>query len=237
MTDPPYNMKYEGAGGTKDRISKRIMNDRMKSDDFRRFLLGAYSSMEYTMRTGAAFYIFYKEMGESVFINALKEAGLNYKQCIIWVKNQIVLGGSDYQSMYEPCLYGCKGKRVSVWNGHRKQRAVIESVDFMTDEELRRTVRELTEEQPCDIIRQNKPLKNDLHPTMKPIRLLAKLIENSTHKNNVVLDLFGGSGSTMIACEQLHRTCVMMELDPRYVDVIIDRWEKFTGGKAVLLNG
>ena len=189
------------------------------------------------MKDGAAFYCFYKELGEGVFLSSINEAGLPFKLSVVWVQNQLVISGSDYQNMYEPCIYGCKGKNVSVWNGKRKQRSVIESVDFMTDEDLRKAIRELTEEVQTDIIRENKPLVNDLHPTMKPIRLLARLIENSSNRDGVILDLFGGSGSTMIACEQLNRSCFMMELDERFVDVIINRWEQFTGRKAVLLNG
>ena len=106
----------------------------------------------------------------------------------------------------------------------------------MNEDELKQAIKDLTEYEPTDIIRENKPLKNDLHPTMKPIKLLAKFIENSTKQGELVLDVFGGSGSTLMACEQLDRHCFMMELDPRYVDVIIQRWEQFTGQKAVLLN-
>ena len=237
VTDPPYNMGYEGAGGTKDRKSKRIKNDKMKSDDFHRFLSSVFYAMDHAMKDGAGLYCFYKELGEGVFLASLRDAGLRFKQIVVWVKNQLVIGGSDYQNMFEPCIYGCKGKNVSVWNGKRKQRSVIESVDFMTDEDLRKAIRELTEDVQTDIIRENKPLVNDLHPTMKPIRLLARLVENSSNRDGVILDLFGGSGSTMIACEQLNRSCMMMELDERFVDVIINRWEQFTGRKAVLLNG
>lgn len=114
---------------------------------------------------------------------------------------------------------------------------MIESIDLMSEDELRKAIRELTEQEETDVIRERKPLKNDLHPTMKPIKLLAKLIKNSSKKGEVVLDMFGGSGSTLIACEQLERKCRVMELDPKYVDVIIARWEDFTGKKAVLLNG
>lgn len=107
----------------------------------------------------------------------------------------------------------------------------------MSEEDLRKTLRNLTETMDVDVIRENKPLANDLHPTMKPIKLLAKLLRNSTREDDNVLDLFGGSGSTLLACEQLNRNCFMMELDPKYVDVIIERWEKFTGKTAELING
>lgn len=237
VTDPPYNMGYEGAGNTKDRASKKIMNDKMPEDKFEQFLKDVYTSYYTTMKDGASIYVFYKELGSGVFMRAMREAGLTFKQELIWVKNQLVLGGSKYQSMYEPCLMGCKGKSIKKWNGKRKQRSVIEHIDLMSEDELRESLLKLLHENETDIIRENKPLKNDLHPTMKPIKLLARLIQNSSNKGDAVLDLFGGSGSTLIACEQLGRVCYTSELDPRFVDVIIERYETFTGKKAVLLNG
>ena len=237
VTDPPYNMAFEGAGNSKNRKSKRILNDKMPADKFRQFLTDVYTNYFAVMKDGASIYVFYKEMGEGVFITAMKDSGLTYKQELIWVKNQLVLGGSKYQSMYEPFLMGCKGKSIKIWNGKRKQRSVIESIDLMTEDELRNALLSVLHETETDIIRENKPLKNDIHPTMKPIRLLARLISNSSNKGDIVLDLFGGSGSTLMACEQLDRICYTSELDPRYVDVIIERYESFTGKKAVLLNG
>lgn len=238
VTDPPYNMGYEGAGNTKDRESKRILNDNMPEIQFENFLRNAYNCYYAAMKDGASIYVFYKELGSGVFIRKMKDAGLTFKQELIWVKNQIVLGGSKYQSMYEPCLMGCKGKSIKKWNGGRKQRSVIETIDFMDEEELRITIKEmLAEVNDIDVIREKKQIINDLHPTMKPIRLLAKFIRNSSDKSDIVLDLFGGSGSTLIACEQLDRKCYMCELDPHYCDVIIQRWENFTGKKAVLVNG
>lgn len=233
VTDPPYNMGYEGAGGAPR--TKRIINDNMPEEKFESFLLDVYTNYYTAMREGASIYVFYKELGSGVFMRKMRESGLEFKQELIWVKNQIVLSGSKYQSMYEPCLMGCKGK-VLKWNGKRKQRSVIETLDFMSQEELKETIKLLMSEEETDIIREHKSLKNDLHPTMKPIRLLAKLIQNSSDEGDIVLDLFGGSGSTMIACEQLKRRCFMSELDPAYCDVIIDRWESFTGGKAILLE-
>lgn len=237
VTDPPYNMGYEGSGNTKDRKSKRILNDKMPADKFREFLTDVYRNYYAVMKDGASIYVFYKELGEGIFITAMKEGGLTYKQELIWVKNQLVLSGSKYQSMYEPCLMGCKGKSIKIWNGKRKQRSVIESIDLMSEIELRNALLSILHENETDIIRENKPLKNDIHPTMKPIKLLARLIQNSSNKGDIVLDLFGGSGSTLMACEQLDRICYTSELDPRYVDVIIERYETFTGKKAVLLNG
>lgn len=230
-------MNYRGAAHTKDRKSKKILNDKMSPEKFRKFLTDVYTNYYAVMKDGASIYVFYKEMGEGVFITAMGEGGLTYKQELIWVKNTLILGGSKYQSIYEPCLMGCKGKSIKIWNGKRKQRSVIESVDLMNEDELRSAVRLLLQQTETDVIRENKSLKNDVHPTMKPIKLLARLIQNSSNKGDIVLDLFGGSGSTLIACEQLDRICYTSELDPRYVDVIIERYETFTGKKAVLLNG
>lgn len=126
----------------------------------------------------------------------------------------------------------------SVWNwenGGRKQTNVIESVDLMSEDELRQTIKELLDDKDTDILRVRKQLVNDLHPTMKPIRLLDRLVKNSSNQGDIVVDLFGGSGSTLIACEQDGRKAYLMELDPKYVDVIIKRWEDFTGKKAVKL--
>lgn len=238
VTDPPYNMGYEGAGNTKDRKSKRILNDKMSEDEFEEFLRDAYNCYFASMRDGSSIYVFYKELGSGVFMRMMKEAGLTFKQELIWVKNQIVLGGSKYQSMYEPCLLGCKGKTIKKWHGGRKQRSVIETIDFMDEEELRGTIKDLlAETDDIDVVREKKQVVNDLHPTMKPVRLLAKFIKNSSDKNNIVLDLFGGSGSTMMACEQLNRKCYMCELDPHYCDVIIQRWKNFTGKKAIKIEG
>lgn len=236
VTDPPYNMAYEGAGNTRDRASKRIMNDKMSSDQFREFLTSIYTNYYCVMKDGASIYVFYKELGEGVFITSMNAGGLTYKQELIWVKDHLVLGGSKYQSQYEPFLMGCKGKSIKVWNGARNQRSVIESIDFMTEDELRDALKNLLSELNSDIIREKKQLVNDLHPTMKPVRLIAKLIQNSSNKGDCVLDLFGGSGTTMIAAEQTGRSAYLMELDPKFVDVIVRRYEQFTGNKAVLLS-
>lgn len=237
-TDPPYNMAYEGAGRTpKERRKKnKIANDNLPKEEFEKFLLSVYKCLQERMKDGASFYVFYKELGEGVFIRLLEEAGLTFKQELIWVKNQLVLGGAKYQNMYEPCLFGCKGKSVKSWYGGRKNRSVIEHIDLMDEEELRNALRDLLDSLDPDIVREKKVLVNDLHPTMKPIKLLAKLLRNSTKQGDCVLDAFGGSGSTLMACEQIGRSCYMMEFEPKYVDVIIKRWEDFTGEKAVLLN-
>lgn len=234
VTDPPYNMGYMGAGqkGKKNYKHDRILNDKLSDYDFDKFLTKVYLNLFSAMKDGASFYVFYKELGKGVFITALEKSGLKFKQQIVWVKNQIVLGGSNYQNMYEPCLYGCKGDKTGNWFAGRKERSIIESIDAMDEFELRAAIKSLLETLETDVVRENKQLKNDLHPTMKPIKLLARFIRNSSKKGDVVLDVFGGSGSTLIACEQLGRRCYMMELDPKYCDVIIKRWENLSGRKA-----
>ena len=235
LTDPPYNMGYMGAGNKNKSNYKhdKILNDKMSNDDFERFLTDVYSNLFIAMKDGASFYVFYKELGKGVFITALEKGGLTFKQELVWVKNQIVLGGSKYQNMYEPCLYGCKGERIENWYAGRRERSVIESIDLMNEFELRSTIIELLGTLETDVVRENKTLKNDLHPTMKPLKLLGRFINNSSAKEDIILDLFGGSGSTLIACEQTGRRCYTMELDPKYCDVIIKRWEQFTGETAV----
>lgn len=237
VTDPPYNMDYKGAGNTPKakRELNKIHNDKMSDADFVLFLSAVYKMMCDVMEEGASFYTFYKELGSGVFITALQNSGLTFKQELIWVKNHLVLGGSNYQSMYEPCVYGCKGEKIKQWYGKRKERSVIEHIDMMAETELKDTLKELLQFLEADVIREKRQVKNDLHPTMKPIKLLSKFITNSSMIDDKVLDLFGGSGSTLIACEQLNRRCFMMEYDPKYVDVIIDRWETFTGKKAIKL--
>lgn len=229
LTDPPYNVAVENSEGM------TIANDDMADADFYAFLEKAFSSADNVMRKGAAFYIWHGESEGYNFRKACKAVDWELKQNIIWVKNSITLGRQDYQWKHEPCLYGWKsGTHYFVKN--RKQSTVIDhdiDLDVLTSDELRELIRELTE--PSSIIRENKPLKNDDHPTMKPIPLIKKQIKNSTKQGDVVLDIFGGSGTTLLACEELDRVCYTCELDPQYVDVIIKRWEAMTNEKAVKL--
>lgn len=241
LTDPPYNVAYEG--GTKDKLT--IMNDSMKDDDFRQFLAQAFNAAAKTMRDGAAFYIWHADSEGYNFRGALRDAELDVRQCLVWVKNALVLGRQDYQWKHEPCLYGWKNGASHYWQGGRKQRTVITDTDIFelrvkTKDDLLKWIEEYLldhDKEETTVLYNEKPNKNKEHPTMKPIRLIARLIANSSKAGDVILDSFGGSGSTMIACEQLNRKCFMSELDPHYCDVIIKRWEDFTGQKAVLLNG
>lgn len=205
LTDPPYNVDYEGK--TKDKL--KIENDKMENDDFRQFLVDAFTNADMVMKAGAVFYIWHADSEGYNFRGACSDAGWKVRQCLIWAKNVMVMGRQDYQWKHEPCLYGWKEGAGHLWASDRKQTTII---NF------------------------DKPTRNDLHPTMKPIPLFDYQIKNNTKGGDIVLDLFGGSGTTIMACEQNGRNAYTMEFDPRYVDVIIDRWEQFTGEKAVLLN-
>ena len=163
------------------------------------------------------------------------------RQVLIWNKSSFVLGRADYHYKHEPCLYGWKEGACHYFTPCRSLSTVIEltpeDVNSMTKNELKKMLISIIgEDIPTDVIFEQKPNRNAEHPTMKPIRLIGKLIENSTKQGEIVIDIFGGSGSTLIACEQLNRKCRIVEYDPKYCDVIIDRWEKLTGKKAQLIN-
>lgn len=194
-------------GKTKDAL--KIQNDKMDNDSFRQFLRDSFATADSVMRAGAVFYIWHADSEGYNFRGACADNNWKVRECLIWNKNSMVLGRQDYQWKHEPCLYGWKDGASHLWASDRKQTTVL---NF------------------------DRPIRADLHPTMKPISLFAYQIGNNTHEKDAVLDLFGGSGSTLIACEQLNRKCYMCELDPHYVDVIIERWENLTGNKAVLLS-
>ena len=235
LTDPPYNVNYEGSNG------KKIQNDNMAESQFRDFLLQAYSRAFDAARVGAAAYIFHADTEGEAFRAMFREAGWDLHGCLVWVKNSLVLGHADYQWQHEPCLYGWKPGAGHYFVNDRTLTTVIDDakpddLKHMKKEELldwALKAQAHLDSEPSDVIRCDKPKANAEHPTMKPVTLCGRLIKNSSRPGQAVLDLFGGSGSTLIACEQLSRRCFMMEYDPRYVDVIIDRWEQFTGEKAV----
>lgn len=204
LTDPPYGVDYVGGTGM------MIENDNLAGDEFLQFLRDAFSAADQVMKPGAAFYIWHADSNGAIFRNACNLVDWKVRQCLIWVKNTIVMGRQDYQWKHEPCLYGWKGGAAHDWENDRKQTTILE---------------------------YDKPLRSDLHPTMKPIPLFDYLMRNNTKAGNKVLDLFAGSGTTIIAAEQNGRRAYCMELDPRYCDVIIDRWETFTGKKAERING
>ena len=241
LTDPPYNVNYGGDASSPANTGKHrlIENDNLTDSDFYKFLLAFYQNAEAALKPGGAFYIWHADSEGYNFRKALRDAGLQLRQTLIWNKNSLVLGRQDYQWKHEPCLYGWKDGAAHYFTSSRSETTVIEDEvpDFskMKKDELVQLL-ERVYSQATTVIDELKPSKSDLHPTMKPLRLMAYLIQNSTRKGEIVLDLFGGSGSTLIAAEETKRRCRMMEYDPRYVDVIIQRWEEQTGKKAVLLT-
>lgn len=233
LTDPPYNVDIENSQGMK------IKNDNMDNKTFREFLIKAFKNISETLKAGGAFYIWFASREHINFEKALNENKLKVRQELIWNKNMFVLGSQDYQWKHEPCLYGWKDGAAHYFTDDRTQATVIEDKhqDFrkLKKEELINILEDIyADKTSTTIIEENRPTISDLHPTMKPIKLLSRLIKNSSRINESVLDLFGGSGSTLIACEQLNRICYMMELDPKYCDVIVKRWETLTGKKAKL---
>lgn len=192
-------------GKTKDAL--KIQNDSMDGSDFRKFLANAFSCANTFMRPGAAFYVWHADLESYNFRGACLDIGWQVRQCLVWNKNVMVLGRQDYQWKHEPCIYGWKDGAAHFWNSDRKQVTVL---DF------------------------EKPSRSEEHPTMKPVALFEYIMKNSTKKGDIVIDLFGGSGTTLIAAEMNNRSARLMEIDPIYCDVIVKRWEDFTGKKAEL---
>lgn len=202
LTDPPYNVDYEGAAG-------KISNDSMDDSSYMLFLQKAFAAAALALNPGSAFYIWHADSKGYETRQACHNAGLQIRQCLIWAKNSLVIGRQDYQWKHEPCLYGWTEGAAHRWYSDRKQTTVL-----------------------CF----DKPQRSEMHPTMKPVPLFDYLIRNSTAEGDTVLDTFAGSGTTVIACEMDGRTACCMELDPKYVDAIIDRWETLTGRKAKLIR-
>jgi site-specific DNA-methyltransferase (adenine-specific) len=214
LTDPPYNVAL-GMNESPEEAKKRnrrtdgkvVKNDSMSDPAFRQFLVDVYTAANCFLKPGGVFYIWHADSEGYNFRGAAHDIGWKIRQCLIWRKSSLVMGRQDYQWMHEPCLYGWTEGAAHTWNSDRKQTTVLEF---------------------------DKPSRNKEHPTMKPVDLFQYQMANSTKPGNIVLDSFGGSGTTMIAAERINRKARLMELDPRYCDVIIKRWEDFTGKKAIL---
>lgn len=206
LTDPPYNVDYQG--GTKQKL--KIMNDKMNNDQFFNFLSLFFKESVQKVKEGAGWYVWHADTEAHNFRSAFLGAGLKLSQCLIWVKNSMVLGRQDYHWKHEPCLYGWKEGAGHQWYSDRKQTTVLEF---------------------------DRPKRNEKHPTMKPIPLLAYQIKNSTKQGDTVLDPFLGSGSTMVASQQLNRKCYGLELDPKYCQVIVDRMKENFPELEIKING
>lgn len=216
FTDPPYGVSYEAGLDDKasrmkahrpmSRANTQIENDTITSDDgLYNLLLAAFNNLAENTKHGV--YICYGSNRSIPFLEAFRDAGFHYASNIVWVKDRLIMGHGHYHYQYEPILYGWKEKNTGKWMGDRKQ---------------------------SNVWSMKRPSVNDLHPTMKPVELVAKALVNSSGSEDIVLDLFLGSGSTLIAAEKTGRICYGMELDPKYVDVILKRWEDYTGKVAEL---
>ena len=229
VTDPPYNVAYQG--GTDEAMT--IMNDSMDDVSFRQFLRDAFAVANNHLKPGGAFYIWHADSEGLNFRAAVKETGWLLKQSIIWVKNAIVLGRQDYQWKHEPCLYGWKDGASHYFVDNRSLATVIEedgeNLKEMTKSELISYIKTMQATSPTTVFYEDKPVRNDIHPTMKPLKLIARCVLNSSKKGDKILDSFNGGGSTLMVCERSERIGYAMELDPVYVERTIKRWEEETG--------
>jgi DNA modification methylase len=206
VTDPPYNVAYEG--GTKDKLT--IANDNMDNEQFYNFLKKTFTIMHKHLKNGGVFYIWHADIEGENFRRACREALGDVRQCLIWVKNRIIIGRRDYHWKHESCLYGWKAGAAHYWGSDRKQSSVLEF---------------------------DRPTRNDIHPTMKPVALFEYLIKNSSKKGELVFDAFLGSGTTIIACENTKRYAVGVEYDPRYAQAIVQRYVDYTNNPKIKING
>lgn len=231
ITDPPYNVDYTGK--TKDAL--KIQNDNMEDDSFLYFLRDSFRNTNEVMKEGAAIYVFHTEIKGYIFRQAFRDTGFKLSDCLIWVKNRFVLGHCDYQRRHEPILYGWKEGAGHYFLNDRSQDTVFmeDEIDFkeMKKSELVKYLEQLRDsyEDRTTVIYEDRPSRSDLHPTMKPVSLIGRLMKNSSKRDWKVLDLFGGSGTTMIAAEQIGRQAYLMELDPVYADVIVNRYATWKG--------
>jgi len=243
FTDPPYNVNY--SNDFREYKHRKILNDNL-GDNFIDFLKDSLSNMMDVC--DGAFYICMSSKEQGNLKRVFEELGGHWQSFIVWVKNHFTLSRADYQQLYEPIMYGWKGKHYfiqdrdkgNIWEDLSKVKTEYDGVwTTISFQGFKVRIKGKVEEgqvirkhQKVDIWRYDKPIKSEEHPTMKPVALCEEAIRNSSERGNIVLDLFGGSGSTLIACEKLNRRCFMMEMEPIYVQVIIDRWEKFTNQKA-----
>jgi DNA modification methylase len=232
-TDPPYNVAYEGQAGA-------IMNDDQEAAAFDRFLLRAFQSCYWAMKPGACIYVTHADTERWAFTQAFETAQLKLSQVLIWVKNGAVFGRQDYNWQHEPILYGWKEGAGHFFAGNFTLTTVIEEpldVSKLTAGQAKSLCVQLLEARRSTVIHEDKPTKSELHPTMKPVALVQRMLEASSHEEAVVFDPFGGSGTTLITAEKTNRRAFLLELDPRYADVIIKRWQDFTGREATHSSG
>lgn len=244
FTDPPYgvaigsrnkavNKVDPGRGG---QVETDIEGDTLDSEQLYKILVQAFSNLKENADPGASYYVSSPQGGELglMMLQMMKDAGLPVRHQLVWVKSSPVfsLGRLDYDYRHEPIFYTWTKKHEFLGGYSNTVIDDTKPLEKMTKTELKDLVHALQEGRESSVIYCDKPTRSELHPTMKPVKLIGRFVINSSREGDTVADIFGGSGTTMIACEQLKRKCRMMELDPHYCDVIIDRWEKFTNKKA-----
>ena len=251
LTDPPYNVDYEAKDKALERSYRRnttrttneILNDKMDEDDFYNFLFRIFSNYCDVAREGAAVYVFHADIEGLTFRQAFDAAGFKLAEVLIWEKNQFVIGRQDYHWRHEPILYGWKEGAAHYFIDDRSQDTVFieDDIDFkaMKKDDLVAYIERIREAfmARTSVQFEKKPARSDMHPTMKPVALVGRLMANSSRRGDIVADFFGGSGTTLIAAEQLGRVAYLMEISPKYCDVIIKRWEEYTGRKAIKVRG
>lgn len=251
ITDPPYNVDYEAKDKSLEHSYKRntsrttneIANDKMDEGEFYKFLLQIFFNYSDIAKAGAAVYVFHADTEGLTFRQTFQAAGFALKQVLIWEKNQFVIGRQDYHWRHEPILYGWKEGAAHYFIDDRSQDTVFieDDIDFsaMKKEALVAYIEDIRAKLSArtSVQYEKKPSKSDMHPTMKPVALVGRLMANSSRRGELVADLFGVSGTTLMAAEQLGRVAYLMELNPKYCDVIVSRWEEYTGKKAVRVRG
>jgi DNA modification methylase len=227
FTDPPYNVAYQG--GTNENLT--IQNDSMSDLEFESFLLATYAAMYANAKEGCPIYVCHADGSSVTFRSAFKTSGFMLKQILIWVKDNFTLSRQDYNWQHEPIIYGWKPGAAHPWYGPFNDSTVLDfatkDLDTLSKTELVKIIE--TARESSTIIREPRPRRNSEHPTMKPINLITRILSNSANRESVVLDPFGGSGSTLVAAHTLGMTAALVELDPIYADVICKRWQELTG--------
>lgn len=241
-TDPPYNVDYKGKAG-------KIKNDRLSQSDFAVLLINSFKNLAASLKPGGSAYVAHADSGELgvQFRRAFIDAGFYLSACLIWRKNHFVMGRADYHFIHEPILYGWKADGSHRFYGGRKKSS-IQDLNYyplvrisdsewqlsIGDDVLRLVGENISAELiSSSVLTVKKPLISEKHPTMKPVELFERFIRNSSRRGETVLDTFAGSGTTVIACHITKRSCCAMELDPKFTDVIVKRWQDFTGMEAV----
>ncbi|CAB4180163.1 COG0863 DNA modification methylase [uncultured Caudovirales phage] len=238
FTDPPYNVDYDGKKSNASRSQEKIKNDKMSPEQFLQFCRDFFASYVAVTKPGAAFYVCHASRSELEFLRAFRESGLHYAAAIIWVKDSLVLSRGDYHFQHEPIIYGAKNGADVQFHGDPTDGHYDAGHEMITYSwQKAGTHKFFGDRKQTTVWEIARPKSSTMHPTQKPVDLIARAIMNSSKSGDLVVDLFGGSGSTMLACEKLGRVARCTELDPLFCDVIVQRWQNFTGKLATLEDG